>query len=211
MYLYATTVRPGAVNPNKVIDWAVRLTQKINQISEVPSTLWTAVMSPGAGSLSWTSVVEDLGVIEDTETKLAADPGYNDLVAEGIPLLSTDGLDQRLLQLVFADADSANIVPQYASTVQAQLAPGSMISGIGLGVDLAQRVKAITGRPTSFAVASTGGYGDVMWVSLAETIQQVQAANEALNADADFGRVVDEQASNAYLPGATQTVSRKII
>jgi hypothetical protein len=60
-------------------------------------------------------------------------------------------------------------------------------------------------------VGVTGNYGDVMWVSLAETIQQLQAANDALNADEEFGRQLDEEAAKAYLPGATQTISRKIV
>ena len=85
-----------------------------------------------------------------------------------------------------------------------------MRAGIELGVGLAQQVKQVTGLPTSFAVGVTGDYGAVMWVSLAETIQQVQAANEALNANEDFAKAVDTGAAEAYLPGAVQTITRKI-
>ena len=211
MYLYSTAVRPGLSNPAKVMDWAVRLTQKLNQISEVPSTLWTSAMSPAMGTLAWTAVVSDLAIIEDTETKLAADPGYMALVDEATGLLSaTEPADQLLMQLVHGDRDAAGIDAQYAITVRATVAPGAMRSGIEFGVDLAQQVKKITGRPTSFAVGVTGDYGAVMWVSLAETIQQVQTANEALNADEEFAKAVDKDAAKAYLPGAVQTISRKI-
>lgn len=210
MYLYSTAVRSGMANPVKVMDWALRMTQKINQISEVPTALWTSVMSPAIGSLAWTAVVSDLAVIEDTETKLAADPGYMALVDEATALMSTDPADQMLMQLVHGDRDAASIDAHYATTVRATVAPGSMRTGIELGVDLAQKVKQITGLPTSFAVGVTGDYGAVMWVSLAETIQQVQAANEALNADEDFSKAVDKDAGKAYLPGATQTISRKV-
>jgi hypothetical protein len=210
MYLYSTAVRSGIANPVKVMDWALRMTQKINQISEVPTALWTSVMSPAVGSLAWTAVVSDLAVIEDTETKLAADPGYMALVDEATALMSTDPADQMLMQLVHGDRDAASIDAHYASTVRATVAPGSMRTGIELGVDLAQKVKQITRLPTSFAVGVTGDYGAVMWVSLAETIQQVQAANEALNADEDFSKAVDKDAAKAYLPGATQTITRKV-
>jgi len=211
MYLYSTSVRPGMANPVKVMDWAVRMTQKINQISEVPSALWTSVMSPAMGTLAWTSVVSDLAIIGDTETKLAADPGYMALVDEAMGLLSTiEPPMQMLMQLVHGDRDAASIDVQYASTVRATLAPGSMRAGIELGVDLAQKVKQITGRPTSFAVGVTGDYGAVMWVSLAETLQQVQAANEALNADEEFSKAVDKDAAKVYLPGAEQTITHKV-
>jgi hypothetical protein len=163
------------------------------------------------GTLAWTAVVSDLAIIEDTETKLAADPGYMGLVEEATGLLSTtEPADQLLMQLVHGDSDAASIDAHYASTVRATLSPGSMRAGIALGVDLAQRVKEVTGRPTSFAVGVTGDYGAVMWVSLAETIQQIQAANEALNADEDFSKALDKDAAKAYLPGAVQTISRKI-
>jgi hypothetical protein len=211
MYLYSTSVRSGVANPVKVMEWALTMTQKINQISSVPTSLWTSAMSPSMGTLAWTSVVSDLAVIEDTETKLAADPGYMALVDQATTLLSTDPANQTLMQLVHGDPDAARIDGRYASTTRALLAPGSMAGGIELGVDLAQRVKKITGRPTSFAVSVTGDYGAVMWVSLAETIQQLQAANEALNSDAEFAKAVDNKASKAYMPGATQTISRKVV
>ena len=210
MYLYSTSVRSGVANPVKVMEWALSMTEKINQISEVATSLWTSAMSPAMGTMAWTSVVSDLAVIEDTETKLAADPGYMDLVDQAAVLLSTDPADQTLMQLVHGDPDAASINANYASTVRAALAPGSMVVGIELGVDLAQRAKKITGRPTSFAVSVTGDYGGVMWVSLSETIQQLQAGIEALNADADFAKLVDSKAGKAYLPGTTQTISRKV-
>ena len=212
MYLYSTSVRPGMANPAKVMDWALRMTEKINQIGEVPSTLWTSVMSPATGTLAWTSVVSDLGIIEATEAKLFADSGYMALVDEAIGLMSaTEPPVQMLMQLVHGDSDAANFDAQYASTVLATLAPGSMRTGIELGVDIAQRVKRITGLPTSFAVGVTGDYGAVMWVSLAETIQQLQAGNEALGADEEFSKVLDKDAAKAYLPAAEQSITRKVV
>jgi hypothetical protein len=210
MYLYSTSARSGVASPVKVMEWALNMTEKINQISEVRTSLWTSAMSPAMGTMAWTSVVSDLAIIEDTEAKLAADPGYTDLVGQATALLSTDTADQTLMQLVHADPDAAAIDARYASTTRATLAPGSMVAGIDLGVELAQMVKKITGRPTSFAVSVTGDYGAVMWVSMAETIQELQASIEALNSNADFGKAVDNKAGKAYLPGATETISRKV-
>ena len=212
MYLYSTSVRPGVANPATVMEWAVRMTEKINQISSAPTSLWTSTMSPAMGAMAWTSVVSDLEIIEETETKLAADPGYMELVDQASALLSTDAADQALMQLVHADADAAGVDARYASTVTAVLAPGSATAGIELGVELAQRAKKITGQPTSFAVGITGDYGAVMWISLTESIQKFQAGQEALNADAEFAKAIETGAAAAYLPGrSTQTISRKIV
>lgn len=211
MYLYATSVRPGPANPVKVTEWAVGLTQKINQISEVSTALWVTSMSPGMGTLAFVSVVDDLALIEATEDKLAADPGYATLVEQGLGLIAPDPVDQVLLQLVHGDPDAAEIDARYATTVMATLQPGAAAAGTELGVDLAQRVKKITGRPTSFAVAVTGVYGQVSWMSLAENIDQLQAAQEALAADTAFTKLLDGKVAAAYQPGATQTVSRRVI
>jgi hypothetical protein len=211
MYLYSLSARPGMANPVKVMDWAVRMTEKVNQIGEAPVALWTPIMSPASGTLAWTAVVPDLAMIVDAQSKLLADSGYSALVDEATELLSpTEPTIERLMQLVYGDRDAASIDAQFASTVLAKLAPGEMRSGAELGVDIAQKVKRITGRPTSFAVGVTGDYGAVMWVSLAETIQQLQAANEALNADEDFVKLLDKEAAKAYLPGAEQSITRKI-
>ena len=211
MYLYATSVRPGRANPTRVMEWAVGMTQKINQISEVPTALWVTSMSPGMGTLAFVAVVDDLAQIEATEDKLASDPGYGTLVEQGLGLLSYDPVDQRLLQIVHADPDAANIDARYATTVMATLKPGAMAAGTELGVDIAQRVKKLTGRPTSFAVAMTGVYGQVSWMSLAENIDQLQAAGEAMGADAGFTKLLDSKVPSAYQPDAIQTVSRKVI
>jgi hypothetical protein len=135
VYLYSTSVRPGVANPARVMEWAMRITEKINQIGEVPSSLWTAAMSPAMGTLAWTAVVSDLATIEETEAKLSTDPGYLALVEEAMPLLSADPADQRLMELVYPEAARGDV--HYASTVRASLAPGSMRRGIELGVEIA--------------------------------------------------------------------------
>ena len=211
MYLYSMSARPGPVNPVKVMDWALRMTEKVNQIGEAPVALWTPVMSGASGTLAWTAVVPDLAMVLDTQAKLIADSGYLALVDEATELLSpTETPVEGVMQLVHGDSDAAKVDANFAMTVMATLAPGAMRSGVQLGVDIAQRVKRLTGLPTSFAIGVTGPYGAVMWVSLAETIEQLQAGNDAMNADEDFARLLDEQAADAYLPGAEQSITQKV-
>ncbi len=72
-----------------------------------------------------------------------------------------------------------------------------MVARVELGVEIAQRVKAITGCPTSFAIGVTGGYGQVLWTVLTESIQQLPQANEALDANGDFAQLLDARAATA--------------
>ena len=88
----------------------------------------------------------------------------------------------------------------------------SAVRGIELGVEIAQRAKKIMGRPTSFGAAQTGVYGAVEWITLYDSVDQVQKADEALAADKGFAELLDKEASKAYLAGdSTQTLHRRVI
>ena len=105
MYLFSRNVRLGAGNPEKQIAWALKITEKVNQLAAAPVNLWTTVFSPDSGRLVWTSLFEDLVTIETTMDKLIADPGYVSLVEEGSAHASGDPVDDGLLQFVFADPE----------------------------------------------------------------------------------------------------------
>ena len=211
MYLFSRTVRLGPGNPEKQLAWALKITEKVNQISEVPVSLWTTVFSPSSNRLAWTAIIEDLVTLETAQDKLMADSGYGSLVEEGAAHASGDPIDDGLLQFVFADLRAAEIESQYALAVRATLAPGGMVRGMELGVETAQRAGQITGSPTSFALAMTGGYGVVEWLSVYTSIEELQRGQEAIAEDADFNQKVDKELSKVYLPGAIQTAFRRLV
>jgi hypothetical protein len=209
-YLFSRSALLATGNAPAAMAWAVKMTEKVNEIAETTVSLWSTVMSPGLGRLTWTTVVEDLAVLTATDEKLVMDAGYHDLAVQGAEFDSGNGIDDGLVRYVHADRDGVDSAA-YASVVRAVLSPGSSMQGIELGVEIAQRAKAITNRSTSFGVSETGTYGEVGWIALYDSIDQVQAASEALAADASFGELLDQKAATAYLPGhSTQTLSRKI-
>jgi hypothetical protein len=65
-------------------------------------------------------------------------------------------------------------------------------------------VKSITGSPTSFGASLTGPYGQVAWFVLTDSIDQLQAGNEAVGADADWVTLMDDRASKAYVAAASE-------
>jgi hypothetical protein len=210
MYLFSRSVRLGAGNPEKQLAWGLRVTEKVNQISEIPVQLWSSVFSPKAETLVWTATVDDLLTLETIENKLISDSGYVSLVEEGAAHASSDPVDDGLLQFVFADPAAAEVDAAYATTVQATLAPGGMARGMELGVETAQRVGKISGCPTSFCTAVTGTYGSVEWITVYSSIEQLQRGQEAVGADAEFAQLVDKELSQVYLTGALQLAWRKI-
>ena len=76
---------------------------------------------------------------------------------------------------------------------------------------MARRIKAITGRPTSFGVSVTGQFGEVAFFILSDSIDQVQATTEALAADEEWLAMLDERASKAFVTGSSvRMITRKV-
>ena len=210
-YLFTRRARLAPGNFMDAMAWSTRITEKVNAISEIPVSLWSTVFSPRLGALSWTAVVDELSQLEALDAKLLADGGYVALVEEGARFTSDDGIDDAVANLVHADPDSAG-GGQYATVVQAVITPGSFVHAVEVGVQIAQEAKKITGRPTSFGSSLTGPYGEVGWIVLYDSVDQLQAANEALNSNVEFAQLLDKEASKAYLAGASsQTAWRRVI
>jgi hypothetical protein len=208
VYLFTRSVQHDRANLVDSMAWSVKITEKANAISETPIALWTTVMSPDLGRLTWTTAVDDLSTITTMQDKLVADSGYLDLVEEGARFSSGAAVDG-LVRYVHADRDGV-ATAQYSTAVRAVLAPGAWASGIALGVEIAVQAKALTGCPTSFGAMQTGTYGEVGWIVLYESIDQVQKATEALADDTAFAKLLDDNAGT-WIPGAsTQVINRRV-
>jgi len=212
MYLFTRRARIGSEKLAEALQWAVTVTEKVNQISVTPVSLYSAIFSPEVGTLSWSTIVENLSELEATDAKLMADSGYLDLVSQGARYQAPGStVDDALATFVLADRSESGS-PTYASVARATLAPGALASGIDTGVEIAQKAKAIGGLPVSFLVGATGTYGGVGWITSADSIDELQAASEKVNASAEFLTLLDTKGSKAYLPGsATQVIARKIV
>jgi len=209
VYLFSRSVQHDRANLLDSMAWSVSITEKVNTISETPVSLWTSVMSPELGRLTWTTVVEDLSTITTMQDKLIADPGYVELAEQGARFSSGAPAVDGLVRYVHADRDGI-ATAQYSTVVRAVLAPGAWASGVALGVEIATRAKAITGRPTSFGAMQSGTYGEVGWIVLYDSIDEVQAGTEALADDASFAKLLDDNAGT-WIPGAsTQVINRRV-
>lgn len=210
-YLFNRAMKLAPGNTLDSIAWATKITEKVNGASGPEFRLWRRVLGPDAGTLGWSAVVNHIAELTAVEEELMADGGYIELVEEGARFsVHGDGFDDTLGRLVHVDPDGVDTA-QYASITTTVLAPGMAASGIALGVELAQRIKAITGRPTSFGTSLTGRFGEVAFFMLSDTIEQVEAANEALAADADWMATMDERASAAFVPEASERmITRRI-
>lgn len=202
-YLFNRSARLAPGNLLDTTAWAVKMTEKVNTVVDLDVRLWSRVLGAQAGTLSWSTIVTDIAELTAIDEKLMADGGYTDLAEEGARYQDATGINDTLVRLVHPDPDGVDSA-QYASITTTVLAPGMMAAGIALGVELAQRIKSITGRPTTFGSSVTGRYGEVGFIVLSDTIDEVQGVTEALAGDADWISLLDGQASKVFVAGATE-------
>jgi hypothetical protein len=183
------------------MEWALALTEKLNQITALDAGLWTPFASPGLGTLSWGATVETLAELADADAKLNADPGYLELIGRAGNLVAT-APDDRVAEYLH------NPVPDLDATcvavVESQLANGAFARGVEVGIGIAQRATAL-GEPTAFLLAVTGNYAGCMWLSPATSMQALEAGERAVRADADLLAFIDKEAGPCFLPGITTT------
>jgi hypothetical protein len=210
MYLFSRTARLRPGDTRESMAWALGITEKVNQITSLNIGLWTTVLSRGVGTLSWSTVVENLTQLEDAEAKLMVDDGYLDLLDQGAQYSSGEAIDDAVGQIVAGDLDPSR-QPTHAAVVQAELAPGGFAKGIEAGIEIADRATKLSGLPTVFMIASTGTYGGVAWLTTASSLEALERGEQATNGDPDFIRYIDEVASKVYqAQGTTQTLFRRI-
>lgn len=209
MYLFTRQTRLAAGHPRDGMEWAIGVTEKVNQITSLNVGLWTTAFSQMAGTLSWGAAVENLTDLEDANSKMMVDDILMDMAARGAEL-TTGGLEDRTAQFLHNDVEAGSN-PKYVAVVQAQLANGSFQRGVEAGIEIAQRARQLGGQPTSFLIGTTGAFGAVAWITSCESLQDLQAAEQAVNMNPDFIKFLDEEASHCYLPGATQAIWQRVV
>lgn len=204
-YLFNRAIKLGPGNVLDSMAWAAKITELVNAAPGPEVRLWSRVLGPEIGTISWSTVVNNIAELTALDDHLMADSRYLELIEEGARLGDGNGAQDSLGRLIHADPEGFETA-QYTAITLTRLAPGMAAAGIALGVELAQKVKQITGRPTSFGATVTGPYGQLAFFVMCDTIDELQAADEALSADASWIAIMDERASKAYLAAASERV-----
>ena len=185
------------------MSWAIGITDKVNQITGLDVGLFAVTFSPELGTVAWSTFVPDLATLEAANDKLLVDDGYVSMVDAGAKF-GEGGADDALVQIVAGDVDPNRQV-NYVTIVQTTCMNGSVVRGVEVGVEIAQRAEKILGTPVLFGTSVTGNYGEVGWFSGYADVQSMERAQQALSADATFGEFVDNNVRGVYTDEPTQT------
>ena len=210
MHVFSRTITLAPGDVRKQMEWAVRITEKVNQISENPIRLWSVVMSGDAGQLGWGLSVPTLSSLETLDDKLMADSGYLDLVTEGAQYFKSGPTDM-LVQVLHADPTINVDHTRYIQSATAVASPGELAAAVEVGIEIAQKGSAVTGCPGTFGVHTLGTMGTVQWSTYFESIEQYEQGVQAINADAGFQQLANRRTEGLFIGTASLTLVRKII
>jgi hypothetical protein len=201
MYLFARQANLRGLDSEK---WAVEIGAAAAAGMGNDVGVWANVLSPGFGTITWTSRWADLSALEKGFAALAGDAKYRDLATQGAEIVNGP-INDVLYEEVYAGMAPSNDAT-YVGTVSAVCSPGNIARGMLGGIEIAQRVEKATGVSTGFLAGQTGPYGAVIWIAGYKNIAEFEAAQHALAADTSFIEYLDSL-TNAYQADTTITQS----
>ncbi len=186
MYLFT---RQGRLATAEGLDWAVRIAGAAATACGNTVDCWANTLSPGFGTVTWTTWWPDLTAMEAGLNALNGDAAYTGLAAEGATLI--DGvIDDILYQTVSGEPDPSD-TNRLVSGVRAICAGGHLVQAMTVGVEIAQKAEAITGQPTMFARNMTGPYSGVAWLTGFTDLGAYQTAMDKMSADPTWLALLD--------------------
>lgn len=201
MYLLARQANLRSMDSQK---WAVDIGAVAAEGMGNAVGVWATVLSPGFGTITWTSRWADLSALEKGFANLMGNAKYAELAATGAEFVNGP-INDVLYEIVY-EGSSGNDDARYVGTVSAVCAPGNFARGMMGGIEIAQRAEKATGVSTGFAAGQTGAYGSVIWIAGYKDIVEFENAQHALAADMSFIEYIDST-TGAYIadPNVTQS------
>lgn len=190
--------------PQDVTPWALEITEAVNERTDLNVSLWQGLFGVPAGTLVWSSLVENLTVIETAMATLSADSDIAELSSKG-QAWSVAPPEDLLLRMVHS-AGGEYVRPDvgaYAEGVRAQPAGGRLARAAGWGVEIADVHSRITHSSVLFCTSAYGGYGEMVWLAMYDSAAAVDRAAEAVAKDEDYLAKLDS-AGDLFVDGSVR-------
>jgi hypothetical protein len=197
MYIFSRT---RAIKPSHMIEGiqtSKALAAKVTALTGVNINLYRVVFGFPVGTVLFSCRVDSQAALGDMFAKLATDPGYAQAAQDAAHVYegaATDGLTSVVSSTLTAPKPIVWVT-------QATIANGKFADAMALGVEVQGHVGSITGLPTAFCSDSYGPYGQVRWLTSADTMADMDHVSEVLSTDAAFAAMLD-RAGECFLAGS---------
>jgi hypothetical protein len=200
MHLFTRTRTINTANAPEALAFSVEHAQYVSKVTGLDVIPWATVYGDPVGTISSSVRVESQAAMGAALATLAADAGYQKRVAEAAGRFFV-GPTEDLIGEIVTFSGSGGSDGSFAWVVTAQCAPGRIAEAMTWGVDIRNHVTKVTGLDGTFVRGLYGPWASVAWVTLAETLEEVDGSVAALAADATYLERVDD-AGALFLPGS---------
>jgi hypothetical protein len=206
MYIFS---RSATLKPEKLQDGtaaAIDIAALITSIHGHDVNVYTSVFGAPAGSILWSMRIESQAELADLRAKTVADPRY----IAAAKKLTDNYMGPMTDALAYVVSSTLTAPKPIVMVTQATIANAKMTKAMEVGVALQEHVGSMTGLPTAFCSDSYGVYGQVRWLVSADTMADVDNANQKMMTDGPFQHLV-ETAGDVFVQGsASSALIRKL-
>ncbi len=198
MYIYSRNIVANPDRYAEAVAFALSIAKSVESVTGMSVRTYGTHFGGPVTAISWSGRLDSLDDLETMKGKLAANPSYATEVEKGRGLFVASAEDS-LFNVVSATLEPAP--KKYYSLTSAVAALGKMSAAVQFGVAVQQHVSKLTGLQTAFGTSPFGPFGQVGWITAADSMAQLDASQAALSTDTTFQTMVDD-AADFFIPGS---------
>ena len=164
---------------------------------------WTVVYGAPLGTVSWSVRVDSQAAMGAAQNKLMSDAGYITMVTGEAARLFSGPAEDAITQFIASAGTGAN-TGGFAQVITAQCAPGKISAAMAWGVEIMNHVHKVTGLNAAMVRGLYGPFATIGWIILADSLDQVDAAEAATSSDPSYIESIDG-AGDLFSPGTASS------
>lgn len=197
--------------PQEVVPWAMEITERVNQATELETSLWQGLFGGPLGTMAWSTLVENLTVLEAAFDTLGGDQEFLDLQSKARDWVQTPGEDTllRMVHVTGGEYDRPE-VGAYAEVTTAVPAEGKLAEAGAWAVEIADIHASLTDQSVLVCTSGYGDFGRMAWLGISPSAAAIDAGAEAVAKDEDYTAKLDQGGGLFQEGSATRQLARRI-
>jgi hypothetical protein len=185
----------------------MQVTEMVNRHSETEVSLWMGMGGMPYGSVSWSTVLTDLGSGDRYNAAIAADPEAVALLDAGTGHI-VEILPDRISVLAHGEPPAPTAVGNYVLVDQAQIAPGKLAEATEWAITACGVFQEVTGVASVLTSTVAGAFGELTWYAFHPDAAALQRTIEATVSSELYAKTLMD-AGSMFLPGARQVIAQR--
>lgn len=175
--------------PRSVSSWSTTVAERFTSVTGKQVETWQSLVGGHAGHVTWSMAVEGAAELLELSGRAMADDEYAAMIEAGRELFTgpaRDTLYRALTPVPDGGTRPGNALMVTVATPKA----GKLGDAIGWGVEAAQHVEGLIGRPTMLAMPTVGPFSQLVWMTASRDVAEADANLARTNGDDGYQKLV---------------------